>query len=554
MAVECRNGRPNRTRAKRAARTGVVALLALGAGVGCGQTMLRPGAGPGLAAQSLGQVNADIPGRRLSWEEPGPASGRPARGAKAGPTALAGLKPVGPVSLDGMTAGPSPSLATFDGSTYARTTWNGWKLPEPKLFGAAAGPVLASSGGGGGTRTAAPKPASPAATAATAPGFRLVDDSLLEACRTAKIAPPTRRVAVRSATGAAGAPAPPGLDGLAAACREAKIAPPKVKTAGDRPGPRGEPSGAGLVPVPVAAGPPIPTPAPAPDAVGPSPEASPATAGVTLPAPTGAPQAVVDAALEPRPAGVGGPVKEASPARGEATELPLLSPTPTEVQARAEAALAAPSPAPAEAPKRAATESLQSEAALPDRRPVRLPRRSHSSESLEAPLTLPTRAVDPQGAESGQGGTPPLPDETSRVTTVETPGRPEQPAAEVAEAAPTLDEALRVTNIDPPKRPDEDTAPAPAESDAVVVTAGGLPTPEEASRVTEIELPKRPGGAEPSPEEASRVTEIELPKRPEPAAAGERSGEADLAVTDPRLKEASEATEIPPPIPARLPE
>ena len=78
MAVVSRNGRPNRTNVTRGARTGVVALLALGAGVGCGQAMLRPQSGPGLAAQALGLADDVIPGAgMLLWDDlASPGAGR----------------------------------------------------------------------------------------------------------------------------------------------------------------------------------------------------------------------------------------------------------------------------------------------------------------------------------------------------------------------------------------------------------------------------------------------------------------------------------------------
>ena len=227
MTEVCRSGRPNRPKGMRSARTGVVALLALSAGAGCGQTMLRPATGPGLAAQALGQVNEDVPGRQLGWNDPGQLSAREALVAKGGGSAKTGLPPAGPISLDGVTAGPPPSpmIVTFDGSTFARTTWNGWKLPGPRPFGTPGGPMIASANGNDPvgvasrlTKIEAPRPI------AAAPGIRLVDESLLAACRVSKIAPPMRRVAARPAGAAVAA-----VDGLAAACRESKIAPPHPK-------------------------------------------------------------------------------------------------------------------------------------------------------------------------------------------------------------------------------------------------------------------------------------------------------------------------------------
>ncbi len=71
MAVGRREVRLNRSKRVRGgnARTGVLALLALGAGTGCGQSLLRPPAGPGLASQSLGLAAEPVPNRLLVWED-----------------------------------------------------------------------------------------------------------------------------------------------------------------------------------------------------------------------------------------------------------------------------------------------------------------------------------------------------------------------------------------------------------------------------------------------------------------------------------------------------
>jgi hypothetical protein len=68
MAEVRRETRQSSFRALLSARTGVVALLTLGASAGCGQSMLRPGNGPGLLGRSLGNTNEPNPSRGSPWD------------------------------------------------------------------------------------------------------------------------------------------------------------------------------------------------------------------------------------------------------------------------------------------------------------------------------------------------------------------------------------------------------------------------------------------------------------------------------------------------------
>ena len=67
MSVVRRDKRTFRRVRSRPVGAGMIALLALGTGGGCGQSFLRPDGGPGLAAESLGLVDAAIPSRKVAW-------------------------------------------------------------------------------------------------------------------------------------------------------------------------------------------------------------------------------------------------------------------------------------------------------------------------------------------------------------------------------------------------------------------------------------------------------------------------------------------------------
>ncbi len=224
MTVVYRSGRPNRPNLRRNARLGVLALFALGGAGGCGQAALRS-SGASLASDA-------IPGRKLLWEAP-QATSSPSS------LTLAGIQGAGAVSLEGgITAGPPPSVAIFDGSTYARTTWNGWKVPAPKLPGLTDGTLLASD-----------RPTDPGPSDHPMPDGPLRSaeyDALMVACAETKIAPPKRPTALASRTtkpdvSATPSPKPDGglpgktpnrtpetaPDDLLAACEAAKIPPPR---------------------------------------------------------------------------------------------------------------------------------------------------------------------------------------------------------------------------------------------------------------------------------------------------------------------------------------
>lgn len=118
MTVVRRDRRPRRPRRTRGARTGMIALLALSAGAGCGQSLLRPNGGPGRAAESLGLAAEPIPGRKVTWVDPGqlPTVGAgPGRKPAASPTATAARRLAASgavVSADGLTVEtPSPMVS-----------------------------------------------------------------------------------------------------------------------------------------------------------------------------------------------------------------------------------------------------------------------------------------------------------------------------------------------------------------------------------------------------------------------------------------------------------
>ena len=180
MSVVRRDKRTVRRVGPRRVGTGMVALLALGTGAGCGQSLLRPNAGPGIAAESLGQADMAIPSRRLAWVG--------SDGRRDLPLTAA-LPPREP---DQLNVGLEPAVVA------SATTWNGWKVPSSKPRASepsappAGMPVLEVS---------EPVAAASPASAIPMPSTRLAGndtevETLLAASRDTKIAPPlTHRVA-----------------------------------------------------------------------------------------------------------------------------------------------------------------------------------------------------------------------------------------------------------------------------------------------------------------------------------------------------------------------
>jgi hypothetical protein len=266
--------------------------------------MFRSGAGPGLVALSLGLVDEPIPGRSMGWVDPSHPQTSP---ASAG--APAGGEPVVAAAVAGESPTATVTEPTFDGSTFARTTWNGWKIPPVRP---PASLVLRGS--------AIPLPhtmtrdADPAAAA----------DPLLDACKATRIAPPLRHL-----SGSSGA----AFDALLAACRETKIAPPMVRPA--------TPPGHDPVPPPADPTPPAASPEP--------PAREPTARVIELPAPREVADAPMPEAGEP-PAPEAAIVGEPSPTPGPSTtagepmDAPVALPALAE-PAAAEAALQAVAPA-----------------------------------------------------------------------------------------------------------------------------------------------------------------------------------------------------------------
>ena len=173
--------------------TGMVALLALGTGAGCGQSLLRSNVGPGIAAESLGQADMATPSRRLAWVGPDGRRDLPLTAA---------LPPREP---DRLNAGLEPAIVA------SATTWNGWKVPLSK--GRASEPAALASGIPL-MEVSEPVAASPSGSAIPMPSTRLAGNDaeierLLAASRDTKIAPPLKRRVAKPEIMVAQAPAPP---------------------------------------------------------------------------------------------------------------------------------------------------------------------------------------------------------------------------------------------------------------------------------------------------------------------------------------------------------
>ena len=131
MTVERRDERPNRPRTlRRVPATGLLAILSLSAGAGCGQSMIRrppPVAGQPEPNSSGRFVDDAVPVRGLSWG--GPAPGNESLVSpppiKKYPTPLLTV-PTDFVAFGGSKIGSETTLVSTD------TAWNGWKIPSPK--------------------------------------------------------------------------------------------------------------------------------------------------------------------------------------------------------------------------------------------------------------------------------------------------------------------------------------------------------------------------------------------------------------------------------------
>ena len=512
MTVERRDGRPTRSKGMRGTRTGVVAVLALSAGFGCGQPLLRPQNAPGVAAGSDGRGADPLPGRKLAWADQ-PAGPPATSAASAGkfstgsvPGASAGVNDGISISMDKLNAGLVPPV--FDGSTFARTTWNGWKLPESKPADPVAAtqpattspdlavvsaptvpkdPLVAASTE---THIALPKPASGAS------GDPASIDSLLSACKSTKIAPPRHRP--KEATAEVTTPAA-GLDSVAATVPQTKIAQPAATPAP----PRVETPVANIVPetAPIAA-----------------PNAEPVAP-------------VVVAAPAPEPAA---PIVVASPA-------PDLKPQPEPAAPAAAALIPEPKPEPETAPIVEESATLPALAAETEAPAVESP------ETLLAPVA-PVAVVEkvvelPEPALAEAAVVDPL-IAASQATSIELP-KPRSSTTESLDPQ-TAASSLKIIEL-PLPRLSAGPTPAPgAEVDPVAA----------ASRATKIELPRKPKAAAlpapmpPAPlglvndplQAASDASSIPLPFTVRTSSGGSSTS------SDPLL-EACKASRIPPPVP-----
>lgn len=459
MTVVDRNGRPNRPWKTRGVRTVVVALLAIGGGVGCGQPALRTPAGPGLAAESLGQAVEPTPSQKLFWDHPA------GRQANAGAAGRGASNP--PIAIDPgraeranekLNAGITPAgfVAGFDGSTAARTTWNGWKIPE--------------------TRATAPAPAvaSAEAPAAEPTGNAGAESSPPPTALGEEIPPPARRSTAGETVAVSGT----ALDALVAACRSTKIAPPMlappaprvaaaVRAPLDPPSPEPakpvDPPGAVSAEPRVVAGDAAPTPtAPAPKA-----EANP-------------PQAVV---VDETPAPVG------SPEAG--TELPSLAEQETAVKKDVPAVNLPETVTPAAEPAAvvAAPASTTRSMPAPALDPLQAACQATSIEPPRLPPVATEMPVVPSAVEDG-----PLPPATNDV---------ENPPTDIPMPATA---PRRVPALLPP--------PVPPVGPASEGRGDAGDALSAASRATSIPMPVRPAPRADSLLEASRATSIPLPSPP----------------------------------------
>ena len=540
MTVVRRDGRPNRPQRLRVrgARTGMLALVALGAGAGCGQTMLRPQGGPGLAAASLGRAPEPVPGRVLVWN----GLDQRIHDSAAAPGRSADVS-VATRNLFGTAISPAKLNAGLTNEGFTRiltasspTTWNGWKLPPPRGPKASSASAAIASAG-----LPAPIPR-PSATA----GGR---DPLLAACTRTKIAPPkpivggsaidetllsaskTTKIALpRRPSGASATESGSGLEGLMAACKATKISPPLLK-------PR--------APIRVArVAPPAPslTPAPIPSSARPI-----------------APKPIASVSKEPAISPV-----EASK---DAAALPSLAEpaTPREPAVVVDSPAAPLVPAPAltlvdrPSPTATAPESIPEPLPLPLPEPTRMP----------IPVPEPGAAVN----ESTEPTRKPSLERTSEPVAAAPPAPRGEPLVPAEPTALTLSEpADKSTTRSVAPTPAQTPASAAPPAETVVVpnlSPTSLPVPAkiEASRVTNISLPHQADAPADKPAEvkvaesttqqddalvaASQKTKIEL-SHPLPGPSAPSAGAVDALMdesSDELLKSASIETQIPLPVP-----
>ncbi|MGE3822210.1 MAG: hypothetical protein AB7I30_22580, partial [Isosphaeraceae bacterium] len=252
MAVERRDmyGKRKRPRGAWRARTGVVALLTLGAGSGCTQALVRPEGGPGLVSARPGADAALGLGG-----DPGVIRTGMWTAALLGEKGTALTEPVGLDASNETAVKVATSTGLYANRDeyqperfYAATVWNGWKVPAvkpesaPRALATKPREVTStdskSPNRGVGSSASGASSASDALLAASReakialprtlkPGTSDGDERLLAASRDTKIAPPLRRQSVQ------GAPLDPegASDEVLEAARQTKIAPPLRRNA-----------------------------------------------------------------------------------------------------------------------------------------------------------------------------------------------------------------------------------------------------------------------------------------------------------------------------------
>ena len=501
MTGRRRDKSPNRPRTDRTARVGMVALLTLGAGAGCTQSLTRPPTGPSPSPQSAAATEPAAPDR------PGALADRQAAARAQTGSAGALLRPVSVpkvvTEVPGYTAPDGrvyplegPDAMTPDPRYQAwltpGKTWNGWKIPaSPRP---AAADVIAAG---------TPVPGSPPAPVGPNVGER---QALLDASSRLGIAPPTDgpapptladadRPAPAPSTPAAELPPPaePLADSAPAEAPAVASAPVPAATVG---APEPQPVAA-PAPVPAAVAevpPPAVEPSPVPTPAEPAAIPFPVEPALTLAPETSAPAPVepkVDpttlpaASPVPEPVSVPDPIPVPAPASPTAPEA--APPAGLDLPSPAEA-LPVPAPTPAELPSPVEPVTVPS----PSPSPV-------APEPILVPHPLPTapaesRTPAPSGdllEASGASGIP-LPNTTAPSAPLEAPPSLDDPIA-----LPNDPGAL---NLPPATTPAPVPAPKPA----------GDPL-RAAARSTSIPLPKRPGAGPDPLVEASLKTDIPLP-------------------------------------------
>ncbi len=516
MSVVRRDKRKFRRLRPRRVGAGVVALLALGTGAGCSQSLLRPDSGPGLAAESLGLVDAAIPSRKIAWV------GADGRHDLPYPAVLPSREP----------ANLNVGLATA--VSASGTTWNGWKVPAAKSPAAVAAstPPVGAPSELPDMRVATITIPLPVVRRA---GVDPEVETLLAASRETRIAPPLTHRVIRPEAALACAPQPPVVP----------LEAPVAATASPR-----EP---GVMTLPTTSV--VETPAPIPEFS--SSQAPPAdvvelektivveTRSVAEPgAEPEAPAEPSVVVAESKAPPVGEPVAPV-PAPGPLpapTTLPLDATTAVKVS-QVDEARPAKEPGVPSPPEPKSPAVIVAPVDLPVETVAGTSEKAPEPESLEAKSTAdspvpPPAEIDPLTAASETSGIP-LPKKTAEEETV--PAILSEPVTEPFKQAPVAG-ASPGTTIPMPfpiaSRIPEDLAPLPVESTIPTPNPAESPEPDPSATVsstTDIPMPV--------PFDGPKVDSPNYPTTDIPMPVTVESRKADP------LAETSRETQIPMPVP-----